>query len=68
MLDALALEVALVRLDAAQAALAASRAQLETLPDDSDEAMQVACELISLRRAVKGAQVEVDLARGPAGA
>jgi hypothetical protein len=36
----LALELALVRLAAARAALAAARARLEMLPDDSDEALQ----------------------------
>jgi hypothetical protein len=35
------------------------------LEADSDEALQAACELIPLERAVKGAQVEVELARGP---
>jgi hypothetical protein len=64
--DDLALELTQVRLAGAQAALAAARAQLETLRDDSDEALQAACELIPLRRAVKSAQVEVELARGPA--
>jgi hypothetical protein len=49
--DALALEVAQVRLSVAQAALATARARLETLPDDSDEALSAACELIPLKRA-----------------
>jgi hypothetical protein len=66
--DALALELALVRLDGAQAALAAARARLAMLPDDSDEALQAACELIPLKRALLSAEVEVELARGPVGA
>jgi hypothetical protein len=67
MLDALAHELALVRLDGAQAALAAARARLAMLPDDSHEALHAACELIPLRRAVMSAQAEVELARGPVG-
>jgi hypothetical protein len=47
----LALELAIVRLDAARAALAAARARLEMLPDDSFEALQAACALIHLKRA-----------------
>jgi hypothetical protein len=66
--EALAVELALVRLSAARAVLAAARARLGMLPDDSDEAVQAACELITLKRAVMGAQVEVELARGPVGA
>jgi hypothetical protein len=67
-MHALALELALVRLAGAQAALAAANARFEALPEDSEEGVQAACELIPLYRAVKGAQVEVELARGPVGA
>jgi hypothetical protein len=63
--DVLALELALLRFAGARAALAAARGRLEMLEADSDEALQAACELIPLERAVKGAQVEVELARGP---
>jgi hypothetical protein len=38
------------------------------LLDTSDEALQAACALIPLKRAIMGAQVEVELARGPVGA
>jgi hypothetical protein len=38
------------------------------LPDDSDEALQAAFELIPLKRAIMGEQVEVELARGPVSA
>jgi hypothetical protein len=65
MLDDLALELALVRLAGARAALGAANARFEALPEDSEESVQAACELIPFYRAVKGAQVEVELARGP---
>ena len=57
-----------MRLDAARTALAAGRARLAALLDTSDEALQAACALIPLKRAIMGAQVEVELARGPVGA
>ncbi len=65
---ALVLELARVRLEAARATVAAAEARLEKLSADSDEAIQAACELITLRRAIMSAQVEVDLAHGPVGA
>jgi hypothetical protein len=66
--DSLALELALVRLSGAQAALATANARLEALPEDSEEGVQAACELIPFYRAVKAVQVEVTLTRGPVGA
>jgi hypothetical protein len=68
MVDSLAHELALERLAGAQAALAAANARLEALPEDSEEGVQAACELIPFYRAVKAAQVEVTLTRGPVGA
>jgi hypothetical protein len=68
MVDNLAHELALEGLAGAQAALTAARARLEMLPEDSEEGVQAACELIPFYRAVRAAQVEVTLTRGPVGA
>jgi hypothetical protein len=65
---ALALELALARLAGAQSALASANARLEVLPDDSEEGVHVAWELIPLRRAIMAAPVEVELASGPVAA
>ena len=64
----IALELAQARLAGTQSALAAAKARAEAALEGSDELWHAACALIPLRHAVRIAQRDVELARGPASA